>query len=135
MKRSLVLTFAALLGASAALPAMAANDDLGRVFAILPQSRSGQHGTVALKPRGGKTVVEIHLLNAPAAGEPAQIHRGSCSQLDAAPQYKLKPVVNGISETTLSAPLSELLGGALTVNVHRENANLSTYVACATLAS
>jgi hypothetical protein len=116
-----------------ALPAGATDNSGGKVFAIDAQNGSGQHGTIALKPRGSKTVVEIHLLGAPSTAEPAHIHTGSCSNLNPAPKYPLTSVVDGISETTVNEPLSVLTAGGLAVNVHKSAADLKDYVACGDL--
>jgi hypothetical protein len=123
----------ALLCAMTAVSAPAADNSGGRVFALASQNGSGQHGTVALKPRGSKTVVEIHLLGAPSTAEPAHIHSGSCSHLNPAPKYPLTSVVDGISETTVNAPIAVLTAGNLAVNVHKSVNDLKTYVACGNL--
>ncbi len=117
------------------LVAAAADNSGGKVFALNAQNGSGQHGTVALKPRGAKTVIEIHLLGAPASAEPAHIHMGTCAKLNPAPKYPLTSVVNGISETTVNEPISVLTAGGLAINVHKSAADLKTYVACGNLGS
>jgi hypothetical protein len=122
-----------VLVAIAVPAARAADNSGGRVFALNAQNGSGQHGTVALKPRGPKTVVEIHLLGAPATAEPAHIHSGSCSHLNPAPKYPLTSVVDGISETTVNASLATLTAGGLAVNVHKSASDLKDYVACGDL--
>jgi hypothetical protein len=124
------LSLIAAFGMAATLPTSAADNSGGKVFAINAQNGSGQHGTIALKPRGPKTVVEIHLLGAPNTAEPAHIHSGSCSHLNPAPKYPLTSVVDGISETTVNEPLSVLIAGNLAVNVHKSASDLKTYVAC-----
>jgi hypothetical protein len=133
MKNLIVFSSAALLAAAFALPAAATDNSGGRVFALNAQNGSGQHGTVALKPRGAKTVVEIHLLNAPSTAQPAHIHSGSCAHLNPVPKYPLTSVVDGISETTVNEPISVLTAGGLAVNVHKSAADLKTYVACGDL--
>ncbi len=114
-------------------PTAASDNSGGKVFAIDAQNGSGQHGTVALKPRGSKTVVEVHLLGAPATAEPAHIHAGSCSHLNPAPKYPLTSVVNGISETTVDVSIATLTAGGLAVNVHKSASDLKDYVACGDL--
>ncbi len=120
---------------AASLPTLATDNSGGRVFALNAQNGSGQHGTVALKPRGSKTVVEIHLLGAPSSAEPAHIHSGSCAKLDPTPKYPLTSVVDGISETTVNQPISALTAGGLAVNVHKSLSDLKDYVACGDLSS
>ncbi len=111
----------------------AADNSGGKVFALNPVNGSGQHGTVALKPRGPKTVVEIHLLGAPSSAEPAHIHTGTCGHLNPAPKYPLTSVVDGISETTVNASIATLTAGGLAVNVHQSPTDLKDYVACGNL--
>jgi hypothetical protein len=124
------LSLIAAFGMATTLPTSAADNSGGKVFAINAQNGSGQHGTIALKSRGPKTVVEIHLLGAPNTAEPAHIHSGSCSHLNPAPKYPLTSVVDGISETTVNEPFSVLIAGNLAVNVHKSASDLKTYVAC-----
>jgi hypothetical protein len=133
MKYLMRTSAVALLYAMTAASAPATDNSGGRVFAIGSQNGSGQHGTVALKPRGSKTVVEIHLLGAPSTAEPAHIHSGSCSHLNPAPKYPLTSVVDGISETTVNAPIALLTAGNLAVNIHKSATDLKTYVACGNL--
>lgn len=123
---------AVLLGTLVAGPASADNSG-GKVFALNAVNGSGQHGTVALKPRGPKTVVEIHLLGAPSSAEPAHIHAGTCGHLNPAPKYPLTSVVDGISETTVNASIATLTAGGLAVNVHQSPTDLKDYVACGNL--
>ncbi|MGC2406450.1 MAG: hypothetical protein WA431_08590 [Candidatus Cybelea sp.] len=134
MKNLIAFSAAALLLAAAfALPAAATDNSGGRVFALNAQNGSGEHGTVALKPRGAKTVVEIHLLGAPSTAQPAHIHEGSCAHLNPTPKYPLTSVVDGISETTVNEPISVLTAGGLAVNVHKSATDIKTYVACGDL--
>lgn len=123
----------AVLVCASSATARATDNSGGKVYAVNGMSGSGQHGTVALKPRGAKTVVEIHLLNAPASMEPAHIHSGSCAHLNPSPKYALTPVVDGISETTVDAPIAALTAGGMAVNVHKSSTAMSTYVACGDL--
>jgi hypothetical protein len=113
--------------------ARASDNAGGRVYAMNALNGSGEHGTVALKPRGSRTVVEIHLIDAPASMQPAHIHAGSCARLNPTPKYPLTPLVDGISETTVNEPISVLTGGGLAVNVHKSASALKVYVACGDL--
>jgi hypothetical protein len=130
MKHSIVILCAAALGLAAPLASVAADNSGGKVYQLNPQNGSGQHGTVAFKPRGAKTVVEIHLIGAPGTAEPAHIHMGSCAHLNPAPKYPLTSVVDGISETTVPQTMAVLTAGGMAVNVHKSAADLKTYVAC-----
>jgi hypothetical protein len=132
MKNSLALfSLVALIGTS--LPAGAADNSGGRVFELNAQNGSGEHGTVALKPRGDKTVIEIHLIGAPMTAQPAHVHLGSCAKLDPTPKYPLTSIVDGISETTVDVPMATLVAGTMAVNVHKSAADLKDYVACGDL--
>lgn len=133
MKYAMICSGLALASFLIPGPTAASDNSGGKVFAIDAQNGSGQHGTVALKPRGSKTVVEVHLLGAPATAEPAHIHAGSCSHLNPAPKYPLTSVVNGISETTVDVSIATLTGGGLAVNVHKSASDLKDYVACGDL--
>ena len=133
MRHYTILLSAVLLGTLVAAPVSAADNSGGKVFAINAVNGSGQHGTVALKPRGAKTVVEIHLLGAPSSAEPAHIHEGTCAKLNPAPKYPLTSVVDGISETTVNATIATLTAGGLAVNVHQSPTDLKDYVACGNL--
>jgi hypothetical protein len=105
-----------------------------RVYQAVAQNGSHETGTVALKPRGGNTDVEIHLLNAPkGVSQPAHIHLGTCKSLDPAPKYPLEPVLDGTSDGVVHVSIATLLKSPMAVNVHASAANLKTYVACADL--
>lgn len=117
----------------AATAANAADNSGGRVFALNSQNGSGEHGTVALKPRGAKTVVEIHLIGAPSSAQPAHIHMGTCAKLNPAPKYPLTSTIGGISETTVDEPIAALTAGGMAVNVHKSANDLKDYVACGNL--
>jgi hypothetical protein len=121
----------ALIGvACLATAASAADNAGGKVFALHAQNGSGEYGTVALKPRGSKTVVEIHLVGAPSFAQPAHIHPGTCAKLNPAPKYPLTSLVDGISETSVDQPIAALMSGGFAVNVHKSASDLKDYVAC-----
>jgi hypothetical protein len=127
------LVAAVLLYSLTVTGARAADNPGGKVYEMNALNGSRQHGTIALKPRGAHTVVEIHLLNAPASMEPAHIHTGTCGHLNTAPQYPLTSLVDGISETTIDQPIAALTAGGLSVNVHQSMSALKVYVACGEL--
>jgi hypothetical protein len=129
--RTLIIVSSSLIFATAG--ANAADNSGGRVFALNAQNGSGEHGTVALKPRGSKTVVEIHLIGAPASAQPAHIHMGTCAKLNPVPKYPLTSTIDGISETTVDEPIATLVAGGLAVNVHKSANDLKDYVACGNL--
>jgi hypothetical protein len=95
---------------------------------------SGVTGTVTLVDLGdGRTQVDIDVQPAGNLDMPAHIHPGTCAALIPQPKHPLENVVNGRSTTIVRAPVAELTGGGLAVNLHRSNEDLGTYTACAEL--
>lgn len=93
-------------------------------------NNSGESGKATLTPADGKTKVVIDLTSAPEdLAQPAHIHQGTCESLGG-PKYPLAAVKNGKSETTIDAKLSDLTAGDYAINVHKSEAEISTYVAC-----
>ena len=130
---TLALALAAATGLSATA-AIAADNSGGRVFPLKAQNGSGEMGTVALKPRGDKTVVEVHLVGAgDDVAQPAHIHQGTCSKLNPAPKYPLTSVTHGVSETTVDVPMAAITKGGYAINVHKSASDLKDYVACGNL--
>jgi hypothetical protein len=126
----------ALLGATAVAQTDSYGTGEARTYVLAALSASGESGTVTLKPQSaGSTLVTIALKGAPADAQPAHIHVGPCAKLNPSPKYALKNVVNGESSTVVDAPMAELTGGTLAVNVHKSTSDLATYVACGDLAS
>ncbi len=100
------------------------------------QNNSGQQGTATLVDAGnGKTTVTINLSNGSSVPQPAHIHKGTCANLDPKPAYPLTSVVNGASETTVDASLSELTSEQYAINVHKSAAEVTTYVACGNISA
>ncbi len=105
-----------------------------RVYKLIAQNGSGEYGTVALKPRGASTDVEIHLLHAPpGVAQPAHIHTGTCKDLNPAPRYPLEPVLDGTSDVLVHVSIAALLKSPTAINVHASTNDLKRYVACADL--
>ena len=105
-----------------------------RNIAIGQQNGAGQTGTASLKQVGNDMQVSISLKHAPKGAEPAHIHKGTCANLDPAPAYPLKDVVNGKSVTTVhNLTWAMLMKGHYAINVHKSAADLKTYVACGDL--
>jgi hypothetical protein len=101
---------------------------------LAPLSASGQGGTATFRAVEGKTIVRIELRGAPPTAQPAHIHAGQCPGVGEV-RYQLGSVVNGISETTLSVPLTKVLSEfPVAVNVHASSRDVATYVACGAIA-
>lgn len=91
---------------------------------------SGQSGTTTITDLGnGKVRIVIDIKSGGSQAQPAHIHRGTCSNADPNPAYPLTDVVNGRSETTIDASMSDLGNGYL-VNVHKSAQDIPTYVSC-----
>ena len=93
------------------------------------QNNSGQDGTATLTDMGGQTRVVLDLRNSPAGPQPAHIHTGACPNPGAV-THPLTNVMNGRSETTVNARLSDLMTGNFAINVHLSPQQASTYVSC-----
>jgi hypothetical protein len=100
-----------------------------------PQNNSGITGTATLTEAGtASTKVVVTLTGAGAGPQPIHIHPGTCANLDPAPLHSLTSVVDGKSETTVSAGLADLQGGKFAINVHKSAAEAQIYVACGDIA-
>ncbi|MBC5804699.1 MAG: CHRD domain-containing protein [Candidatus Eremiobacter antarcticus] len=99
------------------------------------QHRSGESGTATLTDLGGnQTRVVIHVDSENTTGDqPAHVHPGTCKHLNPIPRYVLHNVVLGRSNTVIDAPMSKLLGGHWSINVHESKDNLKRYVSCGTI--
>jgi hypothetical protein len=105
-----------------------------KVYALTAQNGSGENGTVALTPRGAKTLVVVQLTSAPGTTpQPAHVHVGPCAKLDPAPKYPLSSAIDGVSVTTLDVPIATLTDGTFAVNVHKSADDIKTYVSCGDL--
>lgn len=104
-----------------------------RTYDLNAQNNSGQDGTVKLEEVGSQTRVTISVANGSSMAQPAHIHLGVCP-LPGAVQFPLSDVVNGKSETMIEASLIELADlGALSVNVHKSEAESDVYTSCGNL--
>jgi hypothetical protein len=109
---------------------------MGPVRAQLsPQSNSGESGTATLTKEGDRQTKVVLAVNGAPAGvsQPVHIHKGTCAQLNPQPAFPLSPLVNGRSETTVSASIDELTNGTYAINGHKSAQEVSTYVFCGDL--
>jgi hypothetical protein len=105
-----------------------------RTFQLQTLNSSGVTGSVTLEASGAdKTIVTVAADVGEHVDMPAHIHPGSCAALVPQPKFPLQNVQNGKSTTTVPVPMAELLKGDLAVNIHRSNADMATYTACADL--
>ena len=106
-------------------------------FDLEEQNGSGVSGTVTITPTA---LDSFDVLIEVTGGEegvamPAHIHPGTCANLDPTPEHPLENVVDGRSETTVSASPVELLADEFAVNVHKSAEEADVYVACGDLPS
>jgi hypothetical protein len=99
---------------------------------LAAQNNSGETGTATLTKAGdNQTKVVLDVKGAPAGvSQPVHIHKGTCDKLDPKPTYPLSPLVNGKSESTISASLDSLEKGGYAINGHKSAQEASTYVFC-----
>ena len=104
------------------------------IVVLNAQNNSGQSGTAVLKNDNGATRVTITLDGALVnIAQPAHIHLSKCATIGGV-AYPLNSVVNGQSETVVSAPLAQLITAEqLSINVHKSAEDVKTYVACGDL--
>ena len=100
-------------------------------FALKEVSSSSQSGTAELYDENGKVKVVLSLTGGNfTKPQPAHIHSGTCPTVGKI-VYPLNDVVNGKSETTISASMKDLIGQLpLAVNVHKSQTELKVYTAC-----
>ena len=134
MKKVLLLALAIFaVFAMSGLPAYA--DDTVTV-SLGAQNASGQNGTATLTDmHDGTTKVTINISGGGDVSQPAHIHAGSCANLDPKPKWPLTNVVNGTSETVVSASLAEIANGTNAINVHKSGPEASVYVSCGNIGS
>jgi hypothetical protein len=122
-----VLVIAVAVGCGSSSDSSSSGGDV--TVTLGEQNASGESGTATLTAEGDKTKVVIDLQGNSSA-QPAHIHKGSCADLDATPEYPLADVNGGTSTTTVDAKLDDLRDGAFAINVHKSAAEIETYVAC-----
>src|SRR5829696_3802885 len=121
MKRLVLLACLALVAFTVypAAPGLAQ----GKVvrLTLIDENGSGEDGSAQLTDQGnGSTKVELIMLNAPEdADQPASIHKGSCSSLDADVAYALEDVKESKSTTTVNVPLADLTAEKYAIAVYK----------------
>lgn len=129
--KKLALLFVAVLAVMALGGARATYAQGASVTVSLgEQNGSSQSGTATLTDMGDSTTVVVTISNGTSEPQPAHIHPGSCANLNPKPLYPLKSLVNGTSETTVPAKLSEIANGSMAINVHKSGTEVATYVSC-----
>jgi hypothetical protein len=104
------------------------------VIILRSQSSAGIHGTATLTSLGSKTKVTIVLVeDPPGAQHPAHIHAGTCADFNVVPRYPIETVVNGRSVTIVQAPLADLIGHGLVLEIHSSKYHVNVIAACGAL--
>ena len=118
-----------------ALPAAAVPKSIGgKIFALRAVGGSGEYGTVALKPVGEQTAVEVHVVNVPRGQiQTVHIHRGTCAKVAWPITYPLSPLIDGASESIIDVPLDTILASPAVVHVHRSYQSEHRSLSCANL--
>ena len=104
---------------------------------LAAQNGSGETGTVSFQPTPSGLVVNVATDTGPVEPQPVHIHKGTCANLDPAPQYPLTNVTKGAdgkgtSTTTVSGvTMAQLTATPHAVNVHKSTSDIKDYVACA----
>lgn len=136
MKKIIFLIVIIILGFSLYAIWLARNDVHSKtpeplIIPLAMQNDSGETGRVTMSEVNGQVKVMVNLTSASVdQSQPAHIHRGSCATLGEV-VYTLSQVVNGSSETTITAAFEALKSNLpLTINVHKSVAESGTYVAC-----
>jgi hypothetical protein len=89
-------------------------------MAVLTQNGGKLTITITMKQHAGKKMQESGQAMIRRTSHDAHIHSGSCPSPEKRPLYKLNPVVNGTSTTTLTnTSLSKLTSKDYTISVHR----------------
>jgi hypothetical protein len=92
---------------------------------------SGEDGTATITQGDGGIRVSIALQNNATVPEPTHIHVGTCSAINKAPEYPLKDIVDGHSESFVAGvSLDDLIASHYAINVHKSGNDLGTYVSC-----
>lgn len=102
--------------------------------ALSPQGNSNESGIATLRETNGTVTVSLNVTGSPGnVAQPAHIHAGTCPGVGAI-SYPLNSAVNGRSTTVLNTSLAQLIQQLpLVVNVHKSNAEISTYTTCGSL--
>jgi hypothetical protein len=94
---------------------------------------SGIKGTATFYDEGTRTLVVIDVKNA-GKDHPAQIHAGTCNNLDPKAAYNLIDIhENGESSTFIDTTLNDLTASQFAIDLHLSPNDLGTMIACANI--
>jgi hypothetical protein len=115
--------------------AAAASDPSTLTIKLYAQNRPGQTGTAMFEQIPGGVTIVVKMPGGQNGSQPIHIHTGTCAALDPAPKYALTNIVQGSSTTTIPGiTLGALVEGQYVIDVHESSADITKYVACASIA-
>jgi hypothetical protein len=101
---------------------------------LIDENGSGEDGSAQLTDQGnGSTKVELIMLNTPeGAVQPASVHEGTCSSLDADVAFPLESVKASKSTSTVQSSLADLTKDKHAIAVYKSDAD-KTVISCGNL--
>jgi hypothetical protein len=103
---------------------------------LYAQNRPGETGAVTLEQIAGGVKIVVNMAGAQNGSQPIHIHAGTCANPNPVSKYTLTNIVNGSSTTTISGiTLGALLEDKYIIDVHESSADITKYVACASIAA
>lgn len=132
--RSLIAVLAGLLALGLLFVAPVGAQEDGVIEVELAEiDGSGISGVAILTEEEDGVLVEIEVSGEGVVGDhPVHIHRGTCENLDPAPEYPLQSIdEDGLSEELVSGvTLAELTESEFAINAHLSAEDIGVYVAC-----
>jgi hypothetical protein len=103
---------------------------------LYAQNRPGETGAVTLEQVAGGVKIVVNMAGAQNGSQPIHIHTGTCANPNPESKYTLTNIVHGSSTTTISGiTLGDLLKDKYVIDVHESSADITRYVACASIAA
>jgi hypothetical protein len=92
---------------------------------------SHEDGSATLTQVADGVRVVVTLAQSTSDAQPTHIHLGTCGAIKKAPEYALKSIAGGASDTVVKGvTLDDLRKGSYAINVHKSATDLETYVSC-----
>jgi hypothetical protein len=125
-------TLAALAALGSTLAVASAADMAKLTIKMVALNGSGENGTATFTQESDGVHVKVTLENPPkGVAQPTHIHKGTCKNINKAPEYALKNTTDGSGESVVPGiKLSDLVASDFALNVHKSTDDLATYVSC-----
>src|SRR5437762_2367727 len=131
MKKIGLLVLAAVLAVIAGPRGATQAADNMTTITMNALNESGENGLATITDMGnGELKVTITVSSRMSEPQPAHIHEGTCATPNPQPKYPLNDVVNGKSETVISANMNDLGAMPHLINVHKSVSEPGIYVSC-----